>query len=406
MPPDPSLPWWVSPTGSDPDSNPGWSIPQLLVSPLAWSPPQGSQSLLSPLAVLSQGFLRDNSSLGPPAATTNPIALDSAPFSAAPLSTSAWSLNPSNDAPSLPPADPPSSWSWVNSLAAQFPSGALSPTFSPDAVPFAQVPGWPPANGQTPDASNTGLVDSSADPSAATPSAPSGLVSSSPGASGPDLLDRHLANLDQAVRQLNASDLPLSKSGAPYFPPPVYPSGTREQRLDVLRLVAPNIVDYFTDQTPPPLTPNAVGKLPSKDYATGAFVDLFPLLLAALGAVGPAARAAPSTVERLLAHVDAAVARLARQGLTARQNEVLLSHPYLEAAFKGERIDTFAKETMRNDKNLSFLHITSRGEYGPDIQDLVNKLWYDITTRGQWPRHVTKYSEEFGKGTPLYYGDQ
>jgi hypothetical protein len=77
-----------------------------------------------------------------------------------------------------------------------------------------------------------------------------------------------------------------------------------------------------------------------------------------------------------------------------------------EAAHRGERIDSFAKETIGKDENLQHLVITPRFGFGPDIYDPINKVWYDITTPGQWASHVRKYTREFGQGTPLFYGDK
>jgi len=127
---------------------------------------------------------------------------------------------------------------------------------------------------------------------------------------------------------------------------------------------------------------------------------------AALQAARAAAESAstPSTPERLQMHVDNAVARLKRDGLTANQKKSLNYHPRYEAAHKGERIDSFAKESIAKDENLRHLKITPRFQFGPDIYDPVNRVWYDITTREQWNGHEKKYTEGFGQGTPLYYG--
>jgi hypothetical protein len=127
---------------------------------------------------------------------------------------------------------------------------------------------------------------------------------------------------------------------------------------------------------------------------------------AALQAAKANAASALSVLERLQMHVDSAVARLAADGLTPSQRESLKYYPFFEAAHRGERIDSFAKETIARDENLQHLVITPRFGFGPDIYDPINKVWYDITTPGQWASHVRKYTREFGQGTPLFYGDK
>jgi hypothetical protein len=254
--------------------------------------------------------------------------------------------------------------------------------------------------------------------------------------------------LDQTARILGLSDLPLSKSGAPFVSPPPQLSITPQQGLDVAHLVSPNLVDYFTKTLPPaPPLPSTPGKIPSSDnpYAPGAAFEAATWLLGGLeqGIAGPlegvastaeksgteaalqaartaaepalqaaktTAESAPepelTTVERLQMHVDNAHARLERDGLTEGQEDSLKLHPRLEAAHKGERIDTFAKETIADDKALAHLVVTPRFQYGPDFYDPINKVWFDTTTRGQWPSHVKKYALKFGAGTPLFYGDK
>jgi len=32
-----------------------------------------------------------------------------------------------------------------------------------------------------------------------------------------------------------------------------------------------------------------------------------------------------------------------------------------------------------------------------------NNIWADITTSGQWQRHVNKYADDFGAGVPIIY---
>jgi hypothetical protein len=86
---------------------------------------------------------------------------------------------------------------------------------------------------------------------------------------------------DQVAENLVAPGLPVSKSGAPFFPPPPQPSivppTLSRSWLDIASLVAPGIVDYFTKAVPPQAPfPSTPGKIPSADfnpYAGPALVD-------------------------------------------------------------------------------------------------------------------------------------
>jgi hypothetical protein len=86
---------------------------------------------------------------------------------------------------------------------------------------------------------------------------------------------------NQIAKDLVAPGLPVSKSGAPFFPPPPQPSlvppSLSRSWLDIASLVAPNLVEYFTKQVPPQAPfPSTPGKIPSSDfnpYAGPALVD-------------------------------------------------------------------------------------------------------------------------------------
>jgi large repetitive protein len=101
--------------------------------------------------------------------------------------------------------------------------------------------------------------------------------------------------------------------------------------------------------------------------------------------------------------LDFAFERFGQQGFTKAQQAALLTNPGLEAAFTGERIDTFFKESVQADLNLKQLLVTSRFQFGPDIYDSVNNVWYDVTTPDEWLAHLTKYTQGFGFGIPLFY---
>jgi RHS repeat-associated protein len=102
-------------------------------------------------------------------------------------------------------------------------------------------------------------------------------------------------------------------------------------------------------------------------------------------------------------HLDGALSRLANEGLTPAQEAALADNPGLKAAFEGERLDTFFKESVSTDPALSHLEITGRFKFGPDVYDPATGRWWDVTTPGQWSSHVTKYSGNFGVGTPLFH---
>ena len=105
-----------------------------------------------------------------------------------------------------------------------------------------------------------------------------------------------------------------------------------------------------------------------------------------------------------MGHLAEARARLNRDGLTPRQKDSLRLYPGLEAAYKGERIDTFVKQSVAGDDSLRHLKITPRFKFGPDFYDPKNNRWYDVATIGQWDDHEEKYTLGFGQGIPLLYG--
>jgi len=47
--------------------------------------------------------------------------------------------------------------------------------------------------------------------------------------------------------------------------------------------------------------------------------------------------------------------------------------------------------------------ILARHKYGPDVFDPGRGIWWDVTTPGQWERHVLKYSGTHGEGIPLFH---
>jgi hypothetical protein len=121
-------------------------------------------------------------------------------------------------------------------------------------------------------------------------------------------------------------------------------------------------------------------------------------------AIGPTAQTVSTTRDGLLGHLGDAQARLKEVGLTNAQKASLKYNPWLEPMHRGERIDTFVKQTVAEDPSLKHLRIAPRFKFGPDFYDPVNNVWYDVTTIGQWKNHEGRYTLESGRGIPLLYG--
>jgi hypothetical protein len=407
-----------------------WPYPQSSFLPPAQfsSPGAPSDDRPSPFVSLSsidnQGglFSRDPSI---------PYGLFPYPFDTSPGPTSRFESGPVSagglDAPAAMPATP-----GLFPAPGWPPAESFLPPFPPLPNPFAAV-------SPAPD-NSSGL--SPGPPGSATPptAPPRSILFNQPQPNwdlGSALIarQRDAAALDAGAQDLGAGDLPRSKSGGPVTSSPPQQTITPQQWLDVAHGLSPNIVDYLTKTLPPaPPFPSTPGKIPSSDnpYGPGAVSELaswIPAVLERIAAVPivrvagiaenaatdtalQAAKAAadrastPSTLERLQAHVNNAYALLEQEGLTAAQKKSLEYYPYLEAAHRGERIDTFAKRSIAEDKYLTHLKITPRFQFGPDIYDPINNLWYDITTLQQWPLHEVKYAERFGRGAPLFYGDK
>lgn len=95
--------------------------------------------------------------------------------------------------------------------------------------------------------------------------------------------------------------------------------------------------------------------------------------------------------QKLQGHVDRVVSRVDSLGfdsLTPPQRSVALSDPQLAAAFRGNRIDVLARNSIEADRWLPPLRSNyTRG------QDFVNSIgeWWDMTTEAEWADHVAKY---------------
>jgi hypothetical protein len=155
---------------------------------------------------------------------------------------------------------------------------------------------------------------------------------------------------------------------------------------------------------PPPSQPSPGAPSPSSTGQAAIGPRLPGTLAGTAPAVAPAPQSASTTRDGLLRHVADAQARLKQVGLTFAQKASLKYNPWLEPMHRGERIDTFAKESVAKDPSLRHLKITQRFEFGPDFYDPINNRWYDVTTIGQWDSHEGRYTLGFGQGIPLLYG--
>lgn len=100
--------------------------------------------------------------------------------------------------------------------------------------------------------------------------------------------------------------------------------------------------------------------------------------------------------ERLEMHVDDAIERYRVEGLTENQEAVLPDLPQLQATFRGSRIDEFSKSSIMQDPELAEIITAPDFIPEPDILDSVLPDWFDITTRGEWVRHLRRYVGRYG----------
>lgn len=94
--------------------------------------------------------------------------------------------------------------------------------------------------------------------------------------------------------------------------------------------------------------------------------------------------------------------RFEREGYTLNQQRANQRLSWLKPLSKGERIDQFYRELVKNDRRLDFLDLTPRGQFGPDTFLAGGQRWWDVTTANQWRAHEQKYWL-FGQGTPLLH---
>jgi hypothetical protein len=316
-PPQPFLPVARTPTLGL-STPPGWSDPQpFLSSPAQLASPPAPGSIDNPPGL----FARDPSvsAGGPFPYLPEPAADPTSPFGSGLFS--ADGVAGSMPFPGVPNSASALGWPASQSLFAP-PAPVQSPSIARDA-PFD--PSGSPPSGST------------YTPPAAAPPTRSVLFNQSATTWDLGAFDRALANLGQSGQTLGLSDLPLSKSGTPFIPPPPQLSFTPQigplDWLDVAHFLSPNLVDYFTKTPPlPPPFPATPGKIPSTDnpYAAPAVLEALNWLVALL----PGGEAVPLIgATRLLEDAAAAAAlRAARTaggalGLT-RAGERIAAVPY------------------------------------------------------------------------------
>jgi hypothetical protein len=110
-----------------------------------------------------------------------------------------------------------------------------------------------------------------------------------------------------------------------------------------------------------------------------------------------------SETKLLQVHLDAALARFATEGFTARQKAALAKRPGLYGVFRGERIDTFMRQSVAQAGGIPGVYMTPRGAFGPDFYSPTRNIWWDVTRQGQWAPHVFKYNPSYGYGVLLKY---
>jgi RHS repeat-associated protein len=110
------------------------------------------------------------------------------------------------------------------------------------------------------------------------------------------------------------------------------------------------------------------------------------------------------TTARLSSHVGQAVQDYADGtiGMSRAQVAAVARNPGLEPAFRGQVIDSAAKNAVRADTDLAHLWVARSGEFGPDFFDLDSNNWWDITTQGEFQNHLDQYTDPFGTGIGLF----
>jgi hypothetical protein len=87
--------------------------------------------------------------------------------------------------------------------------------------------------------------------------------------------------------------------------------------------------------------------------------------------------AAIDVTARLTQHLNDAIDTFNAQGFTDAQADALINNPGLEAAFRGSQIDSIFKGSVAADPDLTYLELTPRFKFGPDVFDPETQQWWD-----------------------------
>ena len=105
--------------------------------------------------------------------------------------------------------------------------------------------------------------------------------------------------------------------------------------------------------------------------------------------------------ERLQQHVQGAIDRYDTEGLTPNQQAALVDNPQMAAAFRGSRIDEFAKSSVLQDPELASMIVASDFINEPDFIDAALRTpgddWFDATTQRAWQAHLDTYGRRYGE---------
>ncbi len=99
--------------------------------------------------------------------------------------------------------------------------------------------------------------------------------------------------------------------------------------------------------------------------------------------------------ERFLLHLELARQRFREEGITPAQQAAIDQHPNLEAAYRGDQLDTFIKESIAADPELLDVITAPRFVSDPDIILTTLPHWFDVTTRRAWQAHVERYGPRY-----------
>ena len=110
-----------------------------------------------------------------------------------------------------------------------------------------------------------------------------------------------------------------------------------------------------------------------------------------------------TTTERLQYYVTKAskeVDELGDAAFTIKQLQAIQRNPNLRAMVRGNRIDVRARGYIMEDEVLKY-RLKSNYSKGPDFIDKKTGEWWDMTTPGEWEKHINKYKNTFGPNGTL-----